>query len=326
MIRLRLIVMALLAAVSSVAHAAPPARCGITSPPNRFPNNDSGVQVALSETADALLFRLRSGQMNLDLDGNAHTYGVKDQGLDGICNGLSALNPPQCAGQTPRGACFSACQKALRDWDGTPEGAKRQFCSVGLGSGCGPTFVAPRQAAPNQDFFVSETATKYVRPPNGPADWVATQAAQIDPLTVPFFVLPPAMRGLPFDASPGDAGVMVRVDNAKPQVFFIVGDSGNNGEIGESSARLHQLLSVSGVLASKEDTSAFEQKVERLEMEKSPEVAVAIFRHSSKRPNNKGSLIDLTPETIIDWINKTGTDRLEKLNGSAGLLECTPAG
>lgn len=263
-------------------------------------------------------------QMSLNLDGAPRTYGVRDQGIDGICNGLSALNPPECAGKTPRGSCFTACQQALRDWDGTPADATRKFCSVGLGSGCGSTFKAPRQSPPNDAFFVSETSTKYVRPPSGPANWVETQAAQLDALTIPFFVLPPAMRQLPFDASPGDVGVMMRIDRTRPEAFFIIGDLGNNGEIGESSARLHQLLSPSGNLPTKEQTSAFGEKVERLTVNGSPAVAVAIFRHSSKRPGGRGTSIDLTPETIMDWINKTGADRLSKLGGVANLLSCAP--
>jgi hypothetical protein len=308
--------------LSVTAPASLAAECGVTSPPLTFPQNRDGVEVAVSSTADALLFKLRPGQMSLDLDGNAHTYGVHDQGIDGICNGLSALNPPQCAGVTPRGACFQACQKAIRDWDGTPEDAKSKFCSIGLGSGCGSTFAAPRQMPPNEEFFVSATSTKYVRPANSPSDWFQTQAAQIDPLVIPFFVLPPAMRRLPFDASPGDAGVMIRADKAKPPVFFIIGDSGNDGEIGESSAKIHQSLSLSGQLPTKEEISAVGQRVDRVAAPASPGVAVAIFRHTSKRPNGVGSAVDLTPETIMDWINTTGAAHLDRLGGAETLLGC----
>ncbi len=306
------------------SNADAPPQCGIVAPVIRFPANDQGVQIALSTTADTLLFRLRAGQMSLDLDGNEHTYGVKDQGIDGICNGLSALNPAECAGKTPRGECFTACQSAIRAWDGTPETAKKLFCSVGLGSGCGADFSAPLQSVPNDGFFVSETSTKYAPPPQAPSNWLQTQAAQIDPLTVPFFVLPPALRKLPFDASPGDAGVMIRIDGARPPVFFIIGDSGNNGEIGESSARLHQLLSISGVLPTKPQTSAFGQVVNRLTMESPPEVAVAIFRHSSKRPSGTGSLIGLTSDTVMDWINTIGAERLQRLGGVDALVRCAP--
>jgi hypothetical protein len=262
--------------------------------------------------------------MSLDLDGNEHTYGVRDQGIDGICNGLSALNPPACAGVTPRGACFAACQKTIRSWDRTPGTAKELFCSVGLGSGCGATFSAPLQSAPNEDYFVSETATKYHSPPNGPNDWAETQAAQIDPLKVAYFVLPPKLRKLPFDASPGDVGVMIRTDGSRPPVFFIIADSGNNNELGESSGRLHQLLSTSGALPTKPAISAFGDKVIRLWMDASPAVVVAIFRHSSDRPNGTGNMVNLTPETITDWIDRTGADRLNKLGGPAALLACAP--
>ena len=324
MMRLGLILAALLCSPSLISNAAPPAQCGITSTPIKFPANAQGVPIALSDTADTLLFRLRAGQMSLDLDGNEHTYGVKDQGIDGICNGLSALNPQHCAGVTPRGECFGACQSALRAWDGTPAGAKGLFCSVGLGSGCGPTFFAPLQSAPNQDFFVSETSTNNAPPPQAPRNWVETQAAQIDPLVIPYFVLPPALRGPSFDASPGDAGVMIRTDHVGAPVFFIIGDLGNNDEIGELSARLHQLLSTSGVLPTKQQTSAFGQPVSRLTMDPPPEVAVAIFRHSSQRPNNAGSLISLTPDTIIDWINSTATDRMNRLGGADAVIQCAP--
>ena len=317
-----LLLAGLLVAASGTAAVA--AQCGITGPAVRFPANAQGVAIATSATADALLFRLRPGQMSLDLDGNEHTYGVRDQGLDGICNGLSALDPPDCAGVTPRGRCFAACQAALRAWDRTPDGARRLFCSVGLGSGCGATFSAPLQTGDNAAFFVSETATKYAPPPGAARTWIQTQAAQIDPLAVPFFVLPPALRRLPFDASPGDAGVMVRTDGARPPAFFIIGDSGNNGEIGESSARLHQLLSRSGTLRTKTETSAFGESVARTAVDGSPEVAVAIFRHSAVRPGDAGSLIQLTRDTVVDWINRTGADRLARLGDADALIACAP--
>ena len=310
--------------VSSTSGGAPLSSCGVTSAPIRFPANNRGVLIAISKDSDALLFRLRAGQMNLDLDGNEHTYGIRDQGIDGICNGLSALHPSNCAGVTPRGLCFAACQKAIQAWDGTPASAKTLFCSVGIGSGCGKTFVAPLQPAPNQDYFVSETATKYVRPSGGPANWVEMQAAQLDSLLVPYFVLPPALRKLPFDASPGDAGVMVRTDGMVPPVYFIIGDLGNNDDIGESSAQLHKLLSTSGRLPKKQETSAFGKMVTRVEMDNSPEVAVAIFRHSSERPGGVGSSINTTATTVVAWINNAGAQRLGKLGGPSNLIHCAP--
>ena len=89
MLRLGVILMAALVSMTAGSQAAP--KCGISSLPTKFPANENGVQIATSTTADALLFKLRPGQMSLDLDGNAHTYGVKDQGIDTLCNGLSAL-------------------------------------------------------------------------------------------------------------------------------------------------------------------------------------------------------------------------------------------
>src|SRR5579875_3619471 len=115
MVKLALLVVALVTAFGRPSVAAPDA-CGIEVAPAKFPNQN-GVFIAIDAVHDALLFRLPRNHMSLDLDGNEHTYGIRDQGIDGICNGLSALNPPACAGVTPRGACFAACQQAIRAWD-----------------------------------------------------------------------------------------------------------------------------------------------------------------------------------------------------------------
>lgn len=315
------------AAVCSL-QAQTPTNCGLASPLPIFPavtsTNNNGVQIGTNAAADALLFRLPAGRLSLDLDGAPTTYGVLDQGIDDLCNGLSPLSPPECRGVAQRGACFAACRAAIRAWDRTPAGARSLFCSIGVGGGCGPSFSAPLQPPPNDLFFVSQTSVKYAAPPGAPSNWLETQAAQLDSLQVPYFVLPPRMRAQPFDASPGDAGVMIRTDRPHDPVFFIIGDGGNNSQIGEASARAHQLLSTTGVLPTRQTTNAFGQPVSRVWADAPPTLAVAIFRHTSQRPGGTGSLISLTPETINAWIQQTGAAGLARLGGAEALAHCAP--
>jgi hypothetical protein len=56
----------------------------------------------------------RTNGLELDFDGSPHAYGLRDQGEEGICNGLAPLAPP-CHGKY-RGACFGVCESTFAAW------------------------------------------------------------------------------------------------------------------------------------------------------------------------------------------------------------------
>lgn len=124
--------------------------------------------------------------LELDFDGNPRAYGVRDQGEEGICNGVAPIAVP-CHGRYD-GACFKVCEDTFAEWSrvsGDPGTLSETMCSVGLGGGGCSRPDVRLQEAPNQAWFVSETSLK-TSPATGPlsAEWLRGQAAQLDPAGV----------------------------------------------------------------------------------------------------------------------------------------------
>ena len=238
---------------------------------------------------DTLLFA--TGNIELDIDGHRRAYGVRGQGTENICNGLAPLMPAECRGQV-RGSCFAHCQAAFRQWTGRPEDLRRVMCSVGLGGGgCGVPQVR-LQSAPNQDFFVSETSVHPASPAGTSlAQWLRRQDGQINSVEIPYFVIPGGFRGLPWDASPGDVGLVV--DRDGNSFGFIVGDTG--GALDEGSAAL--LARIRGLprLPTTRARNAFGQQVDRLVGAVAGDYRVAIFRHSTRRLPGERTVFHFRP-------------------------------
>ena len=267
---------------------------------------------------DTLLFS--TPNVELDIDGSPRAYGVRDQGTENICNGLGPLNPPACRGKV-QGACYAHCQAAFRSWNGRPQDLGRVMCSIGLGGGsCGVPNVR-LQSSPNQDWFVSETSY-HPAPPSGipVSTWIAGQAGQMDSLEIPYFVIPGGFRGMPWDASPGDVGVVV--DARGGAVAFVIGDSG--GALNEGSARLLAQLRGLAQLPTQRRRNAFGQEVERLSGAVAGDYRVAIFRHSNRRlPGHGGIVLAVTAADLPDFIRRTAAERLERLGGPERVLACS---
>ena len=311
MIRLGLICLALLPLTMS-AQPGPPAACeGRTALPNA-----AGKSIYLMD--DTLLFS--TGNIELDIDGSPEAYGVRDQGTENICNGLGPLQPPACRGQI-QGACYAACQTAFRSWNGRPQDLGRVMCSIGLGGGgCSPPNVR-LQSSPRQNWFVSETAY-HPAPAQGTvvATWLRSQEGQLDSTAIPYFVIPGGFRGLPWDASPGDVGVVV---DPQGRAFpFVIGDAG--GRLNEGSARL--LADIRGLarLPTELKRNAFGQQVPRLSGAVSGDYRIAIFRHSNVRlPGHGGIILAQSAASLPAFIRDTARDRLARLGGATRIRTCS---
>jgi hypothetical protein len=270
---------------------------------------------------DALFFRTDTVQ--LDIDGSPSAYGVRDQGLEDICNGLGPLQPPQCKGKN-KGPCYAACQQAFREWSGDPATLGQSMCSIGLGGGgCAPPRVR-LQPEPRQQFFVSESSVHLKVPPSAQiSSWVGKQEAQLDSLTVPYFVIPSGIRKMPWDATPGDVGMIIKQPGGDP-IPFIVGDVG--GALDEASAKL--LASLRGLdgLPRNSKHNAFGEHVERLVGAMYGDFRVAIFRHSAPYASatHQGALVlDKSGAELADFIRDTATTRLQAIGGTQRLIGCT---
>jgi hypothetical protein len=264
---------------------------------------------------DTLLFR--TGNIELDIDGSPRAYGVQDQGTENICNGLGPLEPPRCRGRN-RGECASFCKAAFRSWDGQTEHLGRVMCSIGLGgSGCGTPNVR-LQPAPAQDWFVSETSVHPAPSGPRPADWARRQEGQLDSLQIPYFVIPGAFRHLPWDATPGDVGLVV--DAQGHSFAFIIGDGG--GHLDEGSAAL--LARIRGVsqLPTQPETNAFGRSVERLHGAVAGDYSVAIFRHSGRSLPNQPTMLTLTAAELPAFIERVAAERLRPFGSASAIRAC----
>lgn len=277
----------------------------------------AGKRIVLVE--DTLFFRTTS--LELDQDGSPAAYGVRDQGTELICNGLGPLRPPECRGRN-QGACFRACQAAFAEWSlaGADVGRLHEFmCSIGLGGGNCSTPQVRLQEPPRQDWFVSETSVRLSPPGGRPAPgWSSSQPAQVDPVQVPYFVIPQGFRQPPWDATPGDAGVIVDARSGRA-VPFVVGDTG--GALDEASTAVHARLRGTGTPPKTPRTSALGEAVESFRTGLSGDFRVAIFRHTSRR--QAGSLtLDLTAAELPPWIDTTVEAKLRAIGGPDRVLGC----
>ncbi len=285
--------------------------------------------VVIAPADDALYFRVTD--LALDHDGSPRAYGVRDQGLENICDGLAPLNPPACRGRIS-GDCFKACQSAFAAWSAAgsdPASLGKWMCSVGLGGDNCAVPKARLQAAPQQDWFVSETAV-HVADPNGlyPPGWVASQSAQLDPAVVPYLVIPGSLRAtspVDWDATPGDAGVIIDAKSNRT-VPFVIGDTGP--ALGEASTKVHADLSDGALPRKGTRTSALGQPVESYLAGSSGDFRVAIFRHTSQHRPGASTQLALTADALVPWIEKTAQAKLGAIGGAARVLACTggPAG
>jgi hypothetical protein len=277
---------------------------------------------------DALLFSVN--QLAVDIDGSPSAYGLRDQGLENVCNGLSALEPPKCKGKAAAGACYQPCRSAFKTWhDHGHDIAKMKnyMASTGLGGGSGSPPVLVVQDGDRKDWFVSETSTKLkTGAPLKSAD-ITKQAAQIDPLAVPYFVIPGNFRKIAWDATPGDFGVIVAPET-KRSVRFLIGDTGGN--LDEVSALLIAMLAGFDKASIKKGTSALGHEVDRLVSPKAEDLGtndfrVAIFRHSGKYQGSVGNLkvLDQPPGDLGPWIEKEAGALIEKFGGVDKVIECT---
>jgi hypothetical protein len=275
----------------------------------------SGKAIYLAD--DTLYFR--TSAIELDIDGSPAAYGARDQGTENICNGLAPRSPPSCKGKIS-GSCYPVCQSAFRAWNGNPATLKNHMCSIGLGGGHCSEPQVRLQSPPRADWFVSETAY-HPKPEAGVGlnAWKARQEGQLDPRTISYFVIPGNFRGLPWDATPGDAGVAVGPTGRS--AFFLIGDSG--GRLNEGSAALLAKLRGLPQLPTRSKRNAFGIQVERLEGAVEGDYRVAIFRHSARRVPGDGTVLDIAAADIPEWIDEVGRDKLDGVGGIARVKACS---
>jgi hypothetical protein len=291
----------------------------------------AGKRIVLAD--DTLFFRTE--EVQLDLDGAPRAYGVRDQGFEDICNGLAPLEPPECKGKN-RGECYRPCQSAFAAWSGN-DIAKLgdSMCAIGLGGGDCSKPEVRLQDPPNDDWFVSETKVQVAPPPGmRVSSWIRTQPAQLDPLELPYFVIPSGFRARPWDATPGDAGVILNRKTGTA-VAFVIGDTG--GSLDEGSAKLLAKLRGLSALATAMKVSALGERVERVRGALNGDFRVAIFRHSAPllpraaeprcwtrpAPSFRAGSNRLP---LSDWQRSAGSTACSPARGRSGTSQLEPCG
>lgn len=318
-------------AVVSIMLLAPSAYAAECMDGVRLPDF-AGKPIVLRD--DTLLFS--TNILKIDIDGSGRSYGVHDQGAEHICNGLSAAEPKKCRDVAQRGECFTACEASFRRWHaqgGDPADLGRFMRSIGLGGANGSMPKVRLQAAPNQDYFVSHTSVRYGPWRLGePTDAIDRQEAQVEPFEVPFFVISREFRRLPWDATPGDVGVIVNANVPDRPVLFVVGDVG--GKLDEGSAKLQEMLR-GRPLVPLSKRNALGKTVNRygdLSYEReggnAVDLRVAIFRHTSTfDPDISGSRIVLQSisgqEEMLKFIEDRAGARLAAFGGVEKVIACT---
>jgi hypothetical protein len=282
----------------------------------------------ISVRNDTLLFSVDS--LAIDIDGSPSAYGVRDQGVENVCNGLSALKPKECKGKAAAGACYEPCRSAFKSWYNAGHELtkiKNYMASTGLGGGGGSAPVLFLQDGDRRDWFVSETSTK-LKTGALPLKWseIGKQSAQVDPLAVPYFVIPGKFRNVDWDATPGDFGMVV-APKTQRSVRFLVGDTGGN--LDEVSALLAAKLAGLNEAPTAKRTSALGKEVDRLISPTlgTSDFRVAIFRHSGRYQGALGSfkVLDQPPGNLVKWIDEQVEPLLENFGGVDTIIECTKA-
>ncbi len=194
------------------------------------------------------------------------------------------------------------------------------MCSIGLGGGGCASPRVRLQDPPRQDWFVSETSVRLSPPGGRPRPgWTSSQAAQVDPMQVPYFVIPNRFRQPPWDATPGDAGVIVDASSGR-SVPFVVGDIG--GALDEASAAAHARLRGTATPPKTQRTSALGETVDSFRAGLTGDFRVAIFRHTSRRQGSSLTL-DLTAAQLSPWIDTTVESRLQAIGGLDRVRACS---
>jgi hypothetical protein len=307
--RLSLLAIFACAAISTSAQAACPGAQAKTI----------AKDVSVARLPGKVFFRTKG--LELDFDGSPHAYGLRDQGEEGICNGLAPLAPP-CHGKY-RGACFGMCESTFAAWSrnsGDPSTLPKTMCSVGLGGGgCSKPDVR-LQAAPNLEWFVSETSLK-TSPPSGPVttEWLATQSAQLDPSAIRYLVVPNALMKQPWDVKLGDVGIAYHVADRKP-VAFIVGDGGG---LGEGSVSLLTALRPDQPPKLKPVVSALGEQVMRYTSGVAGEFRFVIFAGTATTVPRFPPVTMEVADHLSDWIDSTAATALRTSGSLDEISACS---
>jgi hypothetical protein len=263
----------------------------------------------------------RTNGLELDFDGSPHAYGARDQGEEGICNGLAPIAAP-CHGKY-KGACFKVCQNTFAEWSrnsGDPKTLPQTMCSVGLGGGgCSKPDVR-LQEPPNQEWFVSETSLK-TSPQSGPlsAEWLRGQAAQLDPGPIKYLVAPGRLTQPPWNVKLGDVGIAYYVGDKKP-VAFIVGDGGG---LGEGSVSLLAALRSDHPPKLKAVESALGEQVMRYTSGVAGEFRFVIFSGTAINVSGTVNVTTKTSGELSGWIDSTAQKVLEASSSLDEIAACS---
>jgi hypothetical protein len=276
---------------------------------------------AVTRLDKQVFFSVKS--LALDFDGSPEAYGVRDQGQENICVGLAPASGP-CRGKF-RGACYKVCRDTFAAWSrqsGDPKRLGDTMCSVGLGGSSCSKPEARLQSSPREAWFVSETSLK-TSPKSGPANaaWLQGQAAQLDPKTVRYLVVPSSLRTAPWNVQFGDVGVAVNAAGGEP-IPFIVGDGGG---LGEGSLALLSALKTAAPPSLTKDVSALGEPVMRFKSGVSGDFRFVIFKDTATLAQGSQRLTIHTAETLPTWVDETAAQALKVRSSKAQILACSRA-
>jgi hypothetical protein len=279
-------------------------------------------RAAVTLVGDRVFFGVR--ELELDFDGDARAYGVRDQGREDICVGLAPLAPPACRGKFT-GACYPVCRQAFAAWSRAghdPATLPATMCSVGLGGGGCSEPRVKLHAPPDQDWFVSETSLKTAPDAAAtPPGWTLGQSAQLDPEQVRYLVLPGRLTRPPWNLAFGDVGVAMAGPAGEP-VPFIVGDGGG---LGEGSVALLARLSPNRPPRLTPGTSALGETVPRYRSGVVGEFRFVIFRHTARLAGAHPPMTALPASKLMAWVDQTALEAFRAQSSPAELTACAAA-